>query len=357
MKAFALLASLCAASVRQSTDIEHPFTESDEVVALNMTEHHDASLFDDRIQAMVDGVTRAQLEQHIRDLSGEDVARINGVNYRITTRSSLSGTPILRATEYVHERLSSYGLSRVYYQDYPGLLLGGVRYPGRNVIAELRGTDPVLQNEILVVSAHLDARPWAAPDILNYGADDDASGCGAVLYIARQFARHSFRRTIRFIFFGHEENAPWGAGGRDYGSGFYFEQARLARENTRHLNLDALAWNGNSNMRVYAFTRSGTPPRDPGNGDFALANIWLQGIATYRIQLDARIDRNNDNLSDHGPAWNNGFNAFMLIEDCLTQRNANWHQLTDRIDTYNWQYYTRVTQSGVAAAALVAQIV
>ncbi|HEY6308561.1 MAG TPA: M28 family peptidase [Candidatus Angelobacter sp.] len=58
----------------------------------------------------------------------------------------------------------------------------------RNVIGILPGRDPELKNQVILLSAHLDhlgvGRPVNGDSIYN-GADDDASGCVAVLQLAR----------------------------------------------------------------------------------------------------------------------------------------------------------------------------
>jgi Zn-dependent M28 family amino/carboxypeptidase len=65
--------------------------------------------------------------------------------------------------------LASYGLSSVTYQTPPGT---GVLPPGRNVIGQINGLTKA--NEIVIIAAHLDSRPWSGSRA--YGADDDASG-------------------------------------------------------------------------------------------------------------------------------------------------------------------------------------
>src|SRR5690606_29411225 len=60
-----------------------------------------------------------------------------------------------------------------------------------NVVAVLPGSDPVLRDEYVVFSAHMDhvgvGVPVADDSIFN-GADDDASGTSAVLEVAQAFA-------------------------------------------------------------------------------------------------------------------------------------------------------------------------
>ena len=72
-----------------------------------------------------------------------------------------------------------------------------------NVLGMLRGTDPALRNEVVLVDAHYDhlgiGRPVKGDSIYN-GADDDASGVVAVLAIARALAAGPPpKRSILFV--------------------------------------------------------------------------------------------------------------------------------------------------------------
>jgi Zn-dependent M28 family amino/carboxypeptidase len=82
-----------------------------------------------------------------------------------------------------------------------------------NAIGVLRGTDP--SGEAIMLSAHLDhlgVNESLTGDTIFNGADDDASGCVAVLEMARVLAAgRKPRRTIYFICFGSEERGGYGA--------------------------------------------------------------------------------------------------------------------------------------------------
>lgn len=79
-----------------------------------------------------------------------------------------------------------------------------------NVVAILRGSDPVLRNEYVAVTAHLDhlgiGRPVNGDSIYN-GAVDNASGVAALLEIARAFASMPDRprRSLLFVAVAAEE--------------------------------------------------------------------------------------------------------------------------------------------------------
>jgi hypothetical protein len=85
--------------------------------------------------------------------------------------------------------------------------------PSQNVVAVLRGSDPVLAGEYIVLGAHFDhlgrsaasaLDPDSAEAIRN-GADDNASGTAAVMELARLLSRHAPRRSVIFVTFSGEE--------------------------------------------------------------------------------------------------------------------------------------------------------
>lgn len=83
-----------------------------------------------------------------------------------------------------------------------------------NVLGVLRGSDPALSSEVVIVGAHFDhvgIRPAVNGDSIANGADDDASGTVAVLEAARMIAAGPRpRRTIVFAAFTGEESGTLG---------------------------------------------------------------------------------------------------------------------------------------------------
>jgi Zn-dependent M28 family amino/carboxypeptidase len=91
---------------------------------------------------------------------------------------------------------------------------GRKQWNTRNVIGVLHGSDAKLKDEVVLLTAHLDhvgMREGGSGDNIFNGADDDASGCVAVLQFARALAqKQAPRRTILFVFFGSEETGGQG---------------------------------------------------------------------------------------------------------------------------------------------------
>jgi peptidase M28-like protein len=84
-----------------------------------------------------------------------------------------------------------------------------------NTVGILEGSDPVLRNEYLVFSAHMDhiGITPGLPDSVNNGADDDASGTAGVMGLAEAFSRTPARpkRSIIFLTVSGEEKGLWGS--------------------------------------------------------------------------------------------------------------------------------------------------
>jgi peptidase M28-like protein len=91
----------------------------------------------------------------------------------------------------------------------------GVEMTTTNVLGIIRGSDPKIAKETILLSAHLDhlgVRANLPGDNIFNGADDDASGVTAVLELAQALADGAKpKRTIVFALFGSEEIGGYGA--------------------------------------------------------------------------------------------------------------------------------------------------
>ena len=96
-----------------------------------------------------------------------------------------------------------------------------VRRPVRNVIGTLKGSDPSLGSEVVIVGAHYDhlgrsgrfSMSQNTTGQIHHGADDNASGTAAVIEMARAAveARKDFRRSLIFMTFAGEEHGLLGS--------------------------------------------------------------------------------------------------------------------------------------------------
>jgi Zn-dependent M28 family amino/carboxypeptidase len=111
-----------------------------------------------------------------------------------------------------------------------------------NVVGILRGSDPVLRDEYIVYSAHMDhvgvGRPVDGDSIFN-GADDDASGTVAIIELAEAFASLPVRprRSLIFMTVSGEEKGL-------FGSRWYSENPTCPLDRTvANVNIDMIGRN------------------------------------------------------------------------------------------------------------------
>ena len=124
-----------------------------------------------------------------------------------------SGTPDeLRAATYLAAELRQIGISPLgdngdFIQDVSTVVKfrsGPREWHTRNVIGVLAGSDAKLKDQVVLLTAHLDhlgvGKPVNGDSIYN-GADDDASGCVAVLQLATGFGGGTPSEAYRALCF------------------------------------------------------------------------------------------------------------------------------------------------------------
>lgn len=121
----------------------------------------------------------------------------------------------------------------------------------QNVIGFIRGSDPELNEEVVVVGAHFD-HIGIINDRIYRGADDNASGTAGLLEIAESFAElvEEPRRSLLFIAFSAEELGL-------LGSAFYVNHPIAPMEKTvTMINLDMIGRNVENEVTVIGGGRS-----------------------------------------------------------------------------------------------------
>jgi hypothetical protein len=124
-----------------------------------------------------------------------------------------------------------------------------------NVAAYIEGSDPALKNEYVIFSGHAD-HIGATEDKINAGADDNASGCAALLSMAEAFQSLDKKplRSILFLWVSGEEIGL-------YGSSSYVNNPLVPLEKTvADLNMDMIG-----RIKGVADTTSETPMTGPNN--------------------------------------------------------------------------------------------
>ena len=121
-----------------------------------------------------------------------------------------------KGAEYIREQLKSMGYSAEIVE-FP--LTNGVT--SRNVVARAQGTTETL----VILGGHMDSKPPSP------GANDNLTGCGALLEIARISAAQSPTATLEFVFFGAEEMIDRNPDHHHYGSRYHLKQMTADERN------------------------------------------------------------------------------------------------------------------------------
>jgi len=211
-----------------------------------------------------------------------------------------------------------------------------------NVVATLKGTDTA-DKRIFIISGHLDGMRTNVMDSIGDapGANDDASGCAAVIECARILSKHNFPATIIFVTVSGEEQGLLGA---------YYMAKKAKQENWNIeavLNNDIMGSNNssetnninNNQLRVFS---EGLPAYELDKNGKQIRQLGLENdgksrqLARYVKEIGERyvdnmqivmIYRNDRFLrgGDHTPFVENGFAAVRF-----TEMNENYyHQHQD----------------------------
>ena len=259
---------------------------------------------------------------------------------------------------YIQEQLSQWGEVSEEEFEYSGqtycnlyLDLPGQSSPAVSNIPDSKSTSSKLvfseptPSPAVWVGAHYDA-VHGSP-----GADDNATGIAALLEMAAAFAAEPAPLPLRLVAFDAEEY------GR-IGSQVAAQLAAEAGEDLRlMISLEMLGYRD-----AAAGSQSYPAPLDriyPNTGDFialvgnlrSLPDLWRWRGLLKQSGLPCQIlpiwnqgrpvPRTRD--SDHSAFWDLGYDA-MMVTDTADLRNPNYHQGSDRIETLDLAFLSRVTE-------------
>ncbi|HEY6975680.1 MAG TPA: M20/M25/M40 family metallo-hydrolase [Chitinophagaceae bacterium] len=220
-----------------------------------------------------------------------------------------------------------------------------------NVVAILKGTD-TKDDRIFIISGHLDNRRSDVMDRTKDapGANDDGSGCAAVIECARVMSKHRFSATIIFVTVSGEEQGL-------LGSTFMANKAKKENWNIEAvLNNDIIGSNNSSETNIVSNTQvrvfsEGLPAYELDSNAERIRQFGLENdgrarqLARYVKEIGERYIENlqvvlvyrNDRFlrdGDHTPYVENGYTAVRI-----TEMNENYyHQHQDIRKENNTQY-------------------
>jgi aminopeptidase YwaD len=277
---------------------------------------------DERIPSMMDAISVENLKSHIRN--------INFDRNPYDRHAELEQT-----AQYIEKEFLRIGLEleRDFFQ------WEGKTY--RNIVGEKRGTRP--PGGVLIVGAHYDTVAGSP------GADDNASGVGVLLELARNTQELSLGTTVRWIAFALEE---YGYAGSIHCAE---EAGRRGEKILGMISLEAVGFTGpKQDYPPYL-----NPKYYPQVGDFigiignerskALLEKVHHCFKTRIPQLPSEVllvpgngeEMEEVRLSDHSSFWDQGFPA-LLVTDTAFLRNPNYHLPSDTIETLDFEFMRKV---------------
>ena len=216
-----------------------------------------------------------------------------------------------------------------------------VATPVKNVIGVLRGSDPELAKEAIIISAHLDhigrLSGDRGGDVINNGADDNATGVTAVVSLADAYSslKQRPKRSVIFMtFWGEEEGL--------LGSKYYAENPLWPMEKTvANINFEMLGRpeeNAEGKAWGTGWTRSNLGHQMAAGAARADVTIF------YREDVSEMLYTRSDNYA----FVQKGVIAHSFSAGSL---HSDYHQPTDEVSRLNIPHMTRIIQ-GLFAGSL-----
>lgn len=202
---------------------------------------------------------------------------------------------------------------------------------GRNVMALLPGTDPAVKDQFIIIGAHLDHvgrgefGSRTGVDAIHFGADDNASGCAAVLELARYFAEtKSNRRSILFQLYSGEELGLIGS-------------THFVKNPT--IDLSRVSWMLNLDMI------GGLRENKIIIDGVRTSPLWPDYVKELASEFVVQVDREDlRGRSDHA-----GFERSNIpVTFFFTGENEHYHTETDSAATLNYEGAAKIVNMAVA---------
>jgi len=300
----------------------------------------------DPVQYFLSDTNEERYAKWIRDLSGENPVTIGGQERTITTRYSYAmfpGQENAMAPDYLLEQLAQWvPAEQITYEPYEYRDAVSV-YTWYNIIVTFPGT--VSPQEEILYTAHYDscvALTDVNPLELAPGANDNGTGVAALLEAIPTFAKTSFEKTVKVIFFSGEENFMQGSTA--------YVAAHGGDNIIGVINMDMFG-NDPEDERCFEIHVGTMPESDP------LGKAFEAAIRDYNINLT--YDYFNYvayELGDHTPFWRGGIPAMTAMENFTEDSTPggcgprpypkNWHAPTDFIVDVNIPYAFDIARAG-----------
>lgn len=193
-------------------------------------------------------------------------------------------------------------------------------------------------NDWYLIGAHMDSIPYSGG---SPGAVDNASGCAAVLEMARVASMHAFEGSLLFICYSGEEQGL-------LGSAHHVNSLTDAErdEIKAVLTMDMIGYKDGSSHKLLLET---------SQAQQHIMQHLEQMAATYVPELTVYTSLNPFG-SDHMPYINNGMPAILSIDDDWDQYD-DYHRSTDLPENLNNNQALYIIRTNMAALASLATLV
>jgi len=216
----------------------------------------------------------------------------------------------------------------------------------QNVVGVVRGRDPTLADEWVVIGAHYDHLGTGHP-----GADDNASGTAGLLGVARAFALGPRpRRSVAFVWFAGEERGLWG-------SRWAVESAMIPAEKiVAMVNLDMIGRSGREDGSNDEWATDSHEVLAVGaRSSSAALSTLVEGVDRDFVELDYRF-MDDDSMwwftaSDHGPYHDRGIPFVWMF----TGFHDDYHGASDIAESVDFEKLTLVTRASYVTAWRIAE--
>lgn len=276
---------------------------------------------------IIDSVRTDSMLLYVEQMSGEVAVDLGQGPVTIASRHSDNPLNAV-AQQYYEQKFASWGYTTT---------AQAFNATGRNVLVTKTGS--LYPDEIVILCAHYDALPagmFNAP-----AADDDGSGCAAVLEAARILQDIPFERTIVFALWDQEEQGK-------VGSIYYANSMAGNDENiVGVVNMDAIAWDGNGDKKARVHAR-------PVANSMAIADTMFAILDRYTIDIDLLLTTPGATYSDHASFWSAGYGAVLMIEEFTGDPNPFYHTVNDRVEHFDVPYFEKLAKLSIGSMAALA---
>lgn len=284
-------------------------------------------------------ITQSDLELNIRFLSSDEL------------RGRATGSPELDiSAKYIADWFRAFDVSMApgydsYFQDFNVPMRDSTIVQSKNVIGVVEGSDPDLQNEYLLLSAHYDhvgvGPATAEGDSIYNGARDNAIGVATIMAAGKYFADHPPKRSIILALWTAEELGL-------IGSGYFAEHPAVPLEQiVYNLNIDGAGYNDTTKVTVVGLERTDAESIFESSS----REFELDVIPSPAPELGLFNRSDNVHFARKGipaPTFSPGFTAFD------EEIQYYYHQPTDEANSLNFGYVTNYTKAYILSAERIA---